>query len=99
MSALAKPLLETDQRQGRARGVATLVLLFHAGARPGLRFGIDRDDAVADRHFARDGELHQAARRLMRDDLEVNGVAADNAAERDGTVVGPPPALRVVERD
>ena len=37
---------------------------------------------------ARDRELHQTARGLLRDDLEVDGVAADHAAKRDHAVIG-----------
>ena len=84
----SEPALERDQRQRRARGVAAFVLLFHARAGQGLRLVLDGDDAVADRQSARQRKLHQAARRLMRDDLEMDGLAADDAAERDGAVIG-----------
>ncbi len=90
--------LMRDQSKRGARGIAAFILLLGAGARPGLRFAVDGDDAVADRDLARHRKLHQSARGLVRDDLEMNGVAADDAAERDGAVIGAA-ARRGIERD
>ena len=48
---------------------------------------------------SRDRKIHQAARGLLRHDLEMDGLAADHAAERDGAVIGLALRLRAVERD
>src|SRR6185437_16053434 len=80
-SARPEAALEFDERKRSTGGIAALVLLFHAGAGESLRLVFHRDDAIADR---------QAARRQMRDDLEVDGLAADHAAQRNGAVIRPP---------
>src|SRR5437763_311585 len=82
-----------------ARGIATLVHLAGARPRPGLRLGIDGDDAVAERELFRHRKIHQRARGFDRDDLEMDGVAADHAAERDRGVIGLSVLLCGIERD
>ena len=52
-----------------------------------LRLGVDGEDAVADGELALHSQIHQAARRFIRDDLEMIGLALDDAAERDVTVI------------
>src|SRR3954464_9848241 len=74
--------LETDQRQRGARGIAALVALLHTGTCPGLCIIIDGDDPVADRDAARARDIHQATRGFERHDLEMDGVASNNAAKR-----------------
>src|SRR4051812_18701343 len=78
--------LDPQHRKRRARGVAALVELAFARAGPGLRFGIDGDDAIAERKGAIDRNLHQRARGFHRHDLEMNGVAPNDAAECDHRV-------------
>src|SRR5437764_5580477 len=53
--------LDPQHRKRRARGVAALVELVLSGAGPGLRFGIEGDDAIAQGNGAIDGNLHQRA--------------------------------------
>jgi hypothetical protein len=45
-----QPALDPQHRQRRARGVAALVEFAGARPRPGLRVGVDGDDAVAERN-------------------------------------------------
>ncbi len=90
--------MSRDQRQRRARGVAALVALFRPCSRPGLGVGVDREDAVADRHAARDRQIEQRARRFLRHDLEMQRLAANDAAERDRALVGLAGTLGGVER-
>src|ERR1700751_1626683 len=99
ISLLSDLSLETNERERRARSIAAFVLLFRAGPQPGLFVGIHGDDAVADRHLARYGEVHQSPRGLMGDDLEVDGVAANDTAERDHAVIRTPAPLRGVKRN
>src|SRR3954453_4492135 len=53
--------LDPQHRKRRARGIAALVEFALSGARPGLRFGIDGNDAIAQGNRAIDGNLHQRA--------------------------------------
>ena len=68
-------------------------------ARPGLRLGVDGEDAVAERQPALDREVDQRARRLHRHDVEMEGLALDHAAERDRAVIGLLLLLGRVDRD
>jgi hypothetical protein len=95
MSAMIRPL----HGEHRARGVAALVELGGARPRPSLRFGIDGDDAVAERKLSRHRKIHQRTRGLDGDNLEMDGVAADHATERDGGVIGFSARVGGVERD
>ena len=70
-----------------------------AGPRPGLRLGVDGEDAVAAGQPVRDREVHQRARRLHRHDVEMKGLALDHAAERDHAVIGLLLLLGGVDRD
>ena len=75
------------ETQRRAHGIAALVAAIERRARHRLLFGIDGEDAVADRKTFRDRNVHQRARRLARHDIVVAGLAANDAAERDSAVV------------
>ena len=65
-----------------------LFWLARARPRPGLLFVVDGQDAVAERKFFRNRQIHQPARRLHRDDIEMDGLAPDDAAERDRGIIG-----------
>ena len=93
------PALEADERERRARGIAALVALVELRAFARLRIGVDGDDAVADRDAARDRQVHQRARRFKRHDLEMQRLAADDAAEPDRAVERLAGALGGIERD
>src|SRR6201987_1439054 len=82
ISALRQAAFDAQHRQCSPRGIGALVELADAGACPGLFLGIDGDDAIAEWKFASNCQIHQRARRFHRDDLEMDGVAADHAAER-----------------
>ncbi len=71
------------QRDRGARRVAALVALRRIGANDGLRLVLDGQDAVAHRQQVLNGDVHDGARTLARDDLEMIGLAANDAAERD----------------
>ncbi len=69
-------------RKSCPRGIATLVALPGVRARKGLGLGIDGQNAIAEREFSRNGNLHHGARAFIRDDLEMMGLAANDATER-----------------
>ena len=52
------------------------------GALHRLRLGLDRQYAIAERNLPSDGQVHQGAGALAGDDLEMIGLAANDAAER-----------------
>jgi len=58
------------------------------GARSGSRLfdGLAREDAKCDRHRKRGGELGQGSRDGMGEDVEVRGLASDQAAKRDDSI-------------
>ena len=60
---------------------------------------VDGEDAVAERQLSRHRQIHQPARGFHRDDLEMDGLAADDAAERDRRVIGLAVRSRGVDRD
>src|SRR3954466_7113579 len=64
--------LDAQHRKRGSRGVAALVELAFSRAGPGLLFGIDGDDTVAQRKGAIDGNLHERAGGFHRHDLEMN---------------------------
>ena len=66
---------------------------------PGLGVVFDGENAVAERKPPGDGQIHQRARALARDDVVVPGLAADDAAERHRRVIGPPRPLGRIECD
>ena len=82
-------LVEGEHQVGHlhrdARGVAAL--LRHARLRLLVRVG--RQDGVRDGHAVVHRGPRHAARRLLGDDLEVVGLAADHAADRDQRVEVP----------
>src|SRR4051794_15146056 len=78
--------LDPQHRERRARGVAAFVELAFARASPRLLFGIDGDDAIAQGNGAIDGNLHQRAGGFHRHDLEMNGVAANHATQRNDRI-------------
>ena len=77
-----------DQRQTGARGVAALVALVAIGAGHRLLFVLHRQNAVADAQAVFEARSVSAARGLARDDLEMIGLAADDAAQRHEAVIG-----------
>jgi hypothetical protein len=95
----ADAALEPHHRQDGAHRIAALVGLFHARARPGLRLGIDGENAVADRKALRHRKIHERAGGFLRDDFEMNGVAANDAAERHRAVIGLAPPFGGLDRD
>jgi hypothetical protein len=62
-------------------------------------FIVDRQDAVAERQAARHRQVHQRPRGFLRHDLEMNSVAANDAAERDRQVIGLAVLCGRIERD
>ena len=83
----------------RPRRIAALVAALRIGALLGLRDRLGGEDAVAEREPALDRHIHQRPRRLAGDDLEMKGLAADDAAERDSAVIRPARRLRRIESD
>ena len=83
----------------RPRRFAALVAALGIGALLGLRDRLGGEDAVAEREPALDRHIHQRPRQFARDDLEMKGLAADDAAERDRAVVRPARRFRRVEGD
>src|SRR5262249_39801087 len=79
--------LQANHRQRGARRIAAFVLLLRARPQPGLRLIIHGNDTVADRQSARDRKVHQATGGLVRNDFEMDGVAANDATERDHAIV------------
>src|SRR5665647_2610450 len=84
---LVGAMLERQHRQSRLGGVGALMAMRAADAIFRLRLGVDGEDAVADGKLALHGQVHQAARRFIRNDLEMIGLALDDAAERDIAVI------------
>ena len=78
--------LKLDQPQAGARRVSAFAVGAAARPRQRLLLGVDGQDAVADRHGVLDGDLHQPVIGVVADDVVVRGLAADDAAERDGAV-------------
>ena len=99
VSLSREPALDAQHGERRLRRAAALVQFGDAGAGPGLRLGLDGEDAVAERQAARDREVHQRARALAGDDLVVARLAADDAAERHRGVVGRSGRFRRIEGD
>src|SRR5262249_44494533 len=99
MSALRQPALDAQHCKRSTRGIAALVELAGAGPRPGLLLGIDGDNTVAEWKLSRHGKVHQRARGFHRDDLEMDGVAADHAAKRNRRVIGLAVLLGGIKRD
>ena len=86
--------LELRHNERGAGGVGALVTFIRAGAGARLGFVLDGENAIADGELLLDRKLHQPARGFVRHQLEVVGLAPDDAAERDHAVVRPPPAAR-----
>ena len=82
-----KLLAERDHRERRLGRGAALVEVADARADPGLVVVLDRQDAVSDREPMGHGEVHDGASRFAGDDVEVEGLAADDTAEKDEAVV------------
>ena len=57
-------------------------------ASPGLLVVLGGQDTVADADPSRDREIHDPPRRLVGDDLEMIGLAADHGAQGDVAVIG-----------
>ena len=91
--------LEIGKADRRPRRVAALVAAFRIGALLGLLDRLGRENAVAEREPALNRHVHQRPRRLAGDDLEMKGLAANDAAERDGAVIRPTRRLGRVESD
>src|SRR5690606_19087906 len=87
-SPLTSPETTTqgDQVETGAGRPSALVALRGAGARPGLGFILDGQYAVADGQTPQT-EVGQGAGRLIRDNLKMIGLAANDAAEGDIAVV------------
>src|SRR5918996_1172970 len=69
--------------QSRLRRLVSLVPHLAPRTRQRLLEVVGGEDAEPDRDAGRQGDVAQAPRRLARDVLEVRGLAADHAAERD----------------
>jgi hypothetical protein len=87
------------ERKSRSRGITTLVALPGVRARKGLRLVLDGQNAIAEREFSRKGNLHQGVRALIGDDLEMIGLAANDATERHRAVEWVLRGRRMIERD
>src|SRR2546425_969213 len=66
---------------------------------PGLRVGVDGDDAVAERKPFCHSEVYQRTGGLDRYNFEMDGIAPDHAAQRDHGIVGLTAVLGGLERD
>src|SRR6185503_22173 len=75
-------LPELVEREGRLRRVAALVAATRVGANPRLLLILDRQNAIADR-IALERQVHDAARALAGDNLEMKGFPANHDPERD----------------
>src|SRR3954454_4719378 len=90
--------LDPQHRKRRTRGIPPFVEFAFARSGPGLLFRVDSDDAIAQRKGAIDGNLHQRARGLHGHDLEMNGVAADHAAQCNDRIEVVPAVLGGIQR-
>ena len=81
----------------RPRRVAAFVATFRIGALLSLLDRLGGENAVAKREPTLNRHVHQRPRRFAGDDLEMKGFAADDAAERDRSVIRPAGRLRRVE--
>src|SRR4051795_11551745 len=68
-------LAQVEERQRGLGSAATLVALLRVGADDGLLLVLDGEDPVAD-GIALHRQLHEPARAFLRDDLEVESLAA-----------------------
>ncbi len=73
-------------RQARAR-VAAFVTAIWRRAHPRLLLVFHRQNPVADAQPVAHHQIHQPTRRFIRHDLEMIGLAADHAAQRDKSVI------------
>src|SRR3954451_19775922 len=71
-----KASAQMDEREAGARGVATFVQLIAGGAHKRLPLVFHGENTVTVREVAMDSKLRQTARRLRRDDLEMEGLAS-----------------------
>src|SRR5262249_14387761 len=94
-----QPALDAEHRKRGTRSIAPLVEFGGTRPRPGLLLIVHSQNAVAERKFSRDSQIHQPARGFHRDDFEMDGFALDDAAERDRGVIGLSILLRSIQRD
>ena len=85
--------MKRGEADRRSRGFPALVAALGIGPLLGLGDRLRGENAVPERQPAVNRHVHQPARQLPGDDLEVKGFAADDAAERYGAVVGRPAAF------
>ncbi len=77
-------------RERSAGRVAAFVALPRIGAHHRLRLVLDGQDAIAERQAQSQRYIHQSARAFVGDELEMIGLAANDAAERDNAVIKRP---------
>ena len=75
-----------QQRRGRERGRVAFIAALRIGALLRLREILGREHAEADRRAGRELHVHDSARALARDEVEVRRFAANNRAQRDERV-------------
>ncbi len=100
LTAASELALQAHQRERGQRRVAALVgpALLGIGAHGRLLLIVHGQDAISERQTARDREIGKRAGALIGDDLEMIGVAANDAAERDHALIGRAGGLGGVER-
>ena len=99
LSPLARRRLSRTSASAARGGITALVRLRPSCARiHGLRVGVDGQDAIADRHAAGARVSISARADFERHDLEMDGVAANDTAERHHAVVGLAAALGGIQR-
>src|SRR5262245_14826804 len=81
VEARLQPALDTHHDDRGTRSIASLVQIVGPRARPSLLLGIDGDDAIAERQLFGDRQIHQPASGFHRDDLEMDGLPANDASE------------------
>ena len=75
-----------DQRQAGAHRTCALALAAAARALQCLRFGLHRQDRVAERNGVARGDVHQPVVGVVAHRVVVRGLAADDAAQRHAAV-------------
>jgi hypothetical protein len=82
---VAKLLSDLDHAQARPRRIAALACAATARALLGLFHRLDGQDGIAERDVVLDRHVHQPVIGVVAHDIVVPGLAADDAAQRDGT--------------
>src|SRR5689334_8074923 len=84
---VAKVLFDFDHPETGARCIPALALPAATSTLQRLLHRFHRQDRVPERNAVPDGNVHQPVVCVVADDIVVAGLAADDAAERDGAKI------------